>query len=91
MGRRGETRQCLQKQKTTDRSALWPTVSVGGDEGIVDGNVRPFIYSFFLLELFPSLHYYLPNCASLVVEDAWLDLDTAWPFCEGCACPVRCV
>ena len=37
------------------------------------------MYSFFLLELFPSFLYYLylSNCAALVTTDAWLGLNAA--------------
>jgi hypothetical protein len=53
------------------------TVSVGGHEGIVYENARPFMYSFFLLELFLSFLYYLSNCAALVIAEAWLGHNAA--------------
>jgi hypothetical protein len=67
-------------------SALWSMVSVGGDEGIIYENVKQFIYSFFLLEPFTSFLYYVHNWTSLVVADAWLSRNAAWPFSEGMAC-----
>ena len=49
-------------------------------------NVKQFTYSFFLLEPFPSFLYYVHNWTSLVVVDAWLSRNAAWPFSEGMAC-----